>query len=80
MVFKGGGSVKKETLQTVRDLAFYSSLGFSVALSIFIGLALGLYVDRKFSTSPWGMMGGLVMGIAAAFRNIGLAAKKSKSL
>ena len=73
-------SVKKETRQAFRDLAFYSSLGFSVALSIFIGLGLGLYLDRKFGTGPWAMFVCLALGIAAAFRNIGLALKKSRNL
>ena len=73
--------MKKETLQSVKDLAFYSSLGLTVALSIFIGLALGVYViDRYFHTSPWGMLIGLGLGIVAGFRNIGLAIKKSRDL
>jgi ATP synthase protein I len=73
-------TVKKETREMFRDLGFYSSLGFTVALSIFIGLALGLYLDRKFDTDPWLMLVGLALGIAAAFRNIGLAVKKSRKL
>jgi ATP synthase protein I len=72
--------VENETRQRFRELAFYSSLGFSVALSIFIGLALGLYLDRKFDTTPWLMFIFLGFGIAAAFRNIGLAIKKSRKL
>ena len=61
-------------------MAFYSSLGLSVALSIFIGLGLGLYLDQKFSTSPWLMLICLGLGIAAGFRNIGLAIKKIRKL
>jgi ATP synthase protein I len=72
--------LNKETRQAFRDMAFYSSLGLSVALSIFIGLGLGLYLDRKFDTSPWMMLICLGLGIAAGFRNIGLAIKKSRKL
>lgn len=72
--------MEKETRQMFRDLGFYSSLGFSVAFSIFIGLALGIYLDRKFGTTPWLMFGGLALGIAAAYRNIWLAVKKSRKL
>jgi ATP synthase protein I len=61
-------------------MAFFSSLGLSVAFSIFIGLGLGLYLDRKFSTSPWWMLICLGLGIAAGYRNIGLAIKKSQKL
>jgi len=48
-------------------------------LSIFIGLAAGVYLDRKFDTSPWLTLIFLVFGIAAGFRNIALAIKKSRN-
>ena len=72
--------MKRETRRAWRDLAFYSSLGLSVALSIFIGLGIGIYLDRRFETSPWCMLVFLGLGIAAGFRNIGLAIKKSRRL
>jgi ATP synthase protein I len=72
--------MKKETYQSFRELAYYSSLGFSVALSIFIGLGIGVWLDGKFDTSPWLTLIFLGFGIAAAFRNIGLAVKKSRNL
>jgi ATP synthase protein I len=72
--------MKRETRRAWRELAFYSSLGLAVALSIFIGLAIGVWLDRRFDTSPWGMLVCLVLGIAAGFRNIGLAIKKSRKL
>lgn len=70
----------KETRRAFRELAFFSSLGLSVALSIFIGLGVGLFLDRKFGTQPWAMFVCLLLGIAAGFRNIGLAIKKSRKL
>jgi len=46
--------MKKESLRTLKDLAYYSSIGLSMVLSIFIGLAVGIYLDRKvFNTTPW---------------------------
>jgi len=68
--------MKKETRRTFKELAYYSSLGLSVALAIFIGLAIGVVLDRKFDTSPWFTLVFLVFGIAAGFRNIALAIKK----
>jgi ATP synthase protein I len=64
----------------LRELAYYSSIGFSVALSIFIGLGIGVWLDRKFDTSPWLTLIFLGLGIAAGYRNIGLAIKKSRKL
>ena len=70
--------MKKETLRSIRELAYYSSIGLQVALSIFIGLAIGLYLDRTFGSQPWMMLLFLGFGIAAGYRNIGLAIKKSR--
>jgi ATP synthase protein I len=73
--------MKRETRRQVRELAFYASLGFAVALSIVIGLAIGVYLDRfVFHTTPWLTLIGLGLGIVAAYRNIGLAIKKSRHL
>lgn len=73
--------MKRETRRYFRELAYYSSLGLQVALSIFIGLAIGIYLDRHvFNTTPWLTLIFLGLGIAAGFRNIGLALKKSSKL
>jgi ATP synthase protein I len=73
-------TMKKETQRALRELAYYSSLGLQVALSIFIGLFVGVYLDRRFDTAPWLTLIGLAMGIAAGYRNIGLAIKRSRRL
>ncbi|MGD9239819.1 MAG: AtpZ/AtpI family protein, partial [Desulfobacterales bacterium] len=62
--------MRKDTKRAFRELAYYSSLGLSVSLSIFIGLAVGIYLDRRFETSPWCTLVFLVLGIIAGFRNI----------
>lgn len=69
--------MKRETRRWLKELAYYSSLGFQIALSIFIGLAVGVLLDRRFGSSPWLTFIFLGLGIAAAYRNIGLAMKKS---
>lgn len=72
--------MKRETRRNFRELAYYSSLGFQIALSVFIGLAIGVYLDRRFDSQPWLTLIFLGFGVAAGFRNIGLAIKKSKKL
>ena len=37
--------MEEETRRSLRELAYFSSIGLSVALSIFIGLAIGLWLD-----------------------------------
>ncbi len=70
--------MKRETARYIKELSYYSSIGLSLALSIVIGLAIGLYLDKKLDAHPWCMFIFLGLGIAAGFRNIGLAIKKSR--
>lgn len=67
-------------MRLFKDLWYYSSLSFSIALSIVIGLGIGVWLDRKFDTSPWFTLIFLGFGVAAGFRNIYLAMKKSQKL
>ena len=62
--------MKRETRRAFKEMAYFSSLGISVALAIFIGLGFGVWLDRKFDTSPWLTLIFLVFGIIAGFRNI----------
>lgn len=75
-----GVNMKKKPDGFVRELIYYSSLGLQVAFSIFIGLFFGLWLDSKFGTAPVFLFVFLGFGIAAGFRNILLAVKKSKDL
>ncbi len=73
--------MKSENLRYLREIAYFSSIGLSVALSIFIGLGIGVYLDNYvFETRPWLTLIFLGFGMAAGFRNIGLAIKKSRKL
>lgn len=71
-----GVLMKKETLRSLKELAYFSSLGLQVALSIVIGLGLGIFLDRRYDTNPWLTLIGLGLGIAAGYRNIALALRK----
>jgi len=73
---EGALAMKPETSRTIKDLVYYSSLGLQVALSIFIGLAVGIYIDRRWGTAPGFTLIFLCLGIAAGYRNIGLAIRK----
>ncbi len=63
---------------TIRELGYFASLGMSVALAIFMGLALGIWLDKYFHTKPVLMFVFLALGIAAGFSNIIRAGKKGK--
>jgi ATP synthase protein I len=72
--------MKKETKKQFRELWYYSSLSFSIAIAILIGLAIGFWLDTRYDTSPWFTLIFLGLGIIAGFRNIYLAIEKSRRL
>jgi ATP synthase protein I len=65
-----GGWVEKEKKRIVKQLFLLSSTGLSMVLAIFIGLALGVFLDGKLNTRPWLTLIFLGVGIIAGFRNI----------
>ncbi len=66
--------------KNIKDLAFFSSIGMAMALSIVIGVVAGYYIDEKFGTRPWGLYIGLGLGIAAAFKNLYYLYQRAKKL
>ncbi len=61
--------MKKETKKALKLLGLASSIGFTVAFSIFIGVAIGVWLDREFDTWPWLTILFTIFGIIAGFRN-----------
>lgn len=53
-----------------RQLAGLSLLGITFAVSIAIGAAIGIALDRWLGTSPWLMILFFVFGVAAGFTNL----------
>ena len=54
-------------------LADFSTIGMTVAFSIFIGVGIGYFLDHKVfkgRTSPWLTLIFLGFGVAAAFKNL----------
>ena len=76
----GPDFMKRETRRTFKEMAYYSSLGLSISFAVFIGLGIGVMLDRKFDTSPWFTLIFLGFGIIAGFRNIGRAIKRVRKL
>lgn len=50
-----------------KALAELSTVGITLVLATVIGLAAGYYADRWLGTSPWLLLLGLLLGIAAGF-------------
>jgi ATP synthase protein I len=48
----------------------YSSIGLELA-GVTAGLALlGYWIDRRFGTGPWGLIGGVIVGIVGGLYNL----------
>ena len=62
----------------VRTLLSYSSLGIEMGLCVVIGLAIGHYLDKYFTTDPYCTFIFMIFGIVAAFRAVYSAYKRLK--
>lgn len=51
-------------------MAQASAVGITFAVAIVLGLALGWWLDTKFDSQPWCLLTGLLLGIAAGFKNL----------
>ncbi len=62
--------MKDNQVRLWRQLAGLSSLGITFAVSIAIGAAIGIALDRWLGTSPWLTILFFVFGVAAGFANL----------
>ena len=53
-----------------RTVGELGTLGLSFVMAIVLGTAAGWWVDRQFSSDPWGILVGFVLGFAAAILNV----------
>ncbi|MBI5328013.1 MAG: AtpZ/AtpI family protein [Deltaproteobacteria bacterium] len=60
----------------LKRMLWMSSIGTSLVVATFVGLYIGVYLDRLFSTKPWFTIVFLLIGIAAGFRNIYVLIKR----
>jgi ATP synthase protein I len=61
--------MKEETRKYIRELAMASSIGFQVVFAIFIGLFIGVWLDKVFDTGHKLALILMVMGVIAGFLN-----------
>lgn len=71
-----GEGLKEDTKKLLKLVALASSVGLSIVLATFIGLAFGLWLDGKFGTKPIFTIAFLIFGIIAGFRNYYLVMKR----
>lgn len=52
------------------QMARLTLAGLELGMTVALGAVGGMFLDRKFETSPWLMLGGLALGVAAGFMNM----------
>ncbi len=60
----------------LRQLLEASTIGIHLVLTTFAGFAIGYFLDRFLSTSPWLTVIFLIIGIIAGFRELLRIARK----
>ena len=58
---------KKKKLKSFFNFLDTSSLGINLVISTFIGLGIGLFLDKKLNTTPLFTLIFLILGIVAGF-------------
>ncbi len=58
---------ESEDRRESRAAAKYAGVGLQFAVSVLLFLYLGQWLDRRYGTGPWGVLGGVLVGASAAF-------------
>jgi ATP synthase protein I len=67
---------KKEETTVFRQLMRASTIGIQLVVCTFVGLAIGVLLDKLFGTRPWLTIIFLFVGIATGFRDLIRMAKE----
>ena len=51
---------------SMQDHITITTLGLEFAMAVALGTGAGFWIDRKLGTTPWAMIGGLLLGFALA--------------
>lgn len=47
-----------------------SAVGLTFVVAIVLGLSAGWWLDKKLGSAPWLLLAGLLLGVAAGFKNL----------
>lgn len=62
--------------ESLKTTFSFTTVGIELGLSIAVGYLLGDWLDSRFSTAPWFMVGLVVLGACAGFLNVFRSLKK----
>lgn len=67
--------MKKNDFEAYKIYVKTSAIGLEVGLYIIIGALLGYFFDKKFNTSPFGLIFGVLIGVIGAIQTLWKFAK-----
>lgn len=70
--------MEEKDRKLLRMIGVLSTVGLTMVFATVIGLFIGLWLDKKFGTSPWLTGLFLLFGIIAGFRNLFVHVQKSQ--
>ena len=56
--------------QQLRSTVSYSTIGIEMGLAVGVGYLIGDYLDGRFDSAPYGLIGCVLMGSIAGFLNL----------
>lgn len=68
--------MEEDNKGVLKRLVWMSTAGISMVVSTFVGLYIGVYLDKVLSTKPWFTIIFLIIGIIAGFRNLYVLIKR----
>lgn len=68
--FRTNKQKDKEKREALQGLALLTQLGVTMTVAIFMGVFIGIYLDKWLGTSPWMTLVFSFIGIGAAFRSM----------
>lgn len=71
------GKTPEERYKSVQTYARYSGIGIQMAVSLGLPIAGGLWLDQRYGSSPWALLGGIVFGLASVFSVLFKLARES---
>lgn len=69
---------RKATYAEKMKAARASAIGLQFGISIAIGALGGNWLDKRFDTEPWLLLTGIILGAAAAFRDLARLAREQE--
>lgn len=61
---------KARQSETMRAIANFSQIGFTIAANILVGVLLGKYLDMFFNSDPWLLIIFSLLGVISAIRSL----------